>query len=187
MAMNVDREARKSGSYMRNALVILLSGVLGALAMSAVFAISRVAALTQVGLEEVLGFMATGKEDVKAWWIGFAGFVVIGGLIAFIYAGIFKVSAGSGWRRGMVIGFVQALLFAYAYQTLLFLPPYLPVEVAMPSALGVPEKLGFGSGIWTGVLMLVSHGMYGGIVGGFIHRFKRLKISRTDSTEKEAA
>jgi len=87
----------------------LLSGVLGAVAMSATMFLIRQLG-EDVSLELLLGSIFTGVTSVSPWLTGFMLHIVMGALMGLLYAIIFEIVESSGPLTGGGLGLAHGLM-----------------------------------------------------------------------------
>ncbi len=126
--------------------------------------------LTRMNLPYMLGTMFTPDRD-KAKLYGFATHMVIGWLFSLIYVFIFQALGVAGWWRGAVIGLVHAIIVLVVLVGLLpGLHPRMASEQHGPEAQSLLEPPGFLAlhyGVQTPLTIVISHVVFGAILGGF--------------------
>jgi len=86
------------------------AGVMGALVMSLIMTIARGLGM-QVNMEMMLGTMLGGPLSPTKWIIGFIMHLIIGGLLALLYAvGFEYITRRAGWAIGLGFGVVHTLI-----------------------------------------------------------------------------
>ena len=126
--------------------------------------------LTRMSIPYMLGTMVTSDRD-RAKTLGFGMHLVSGWLFALVYAAAFQSWGAAGWRRGALIGLVQASFGLSAGMR--FLPglhPRMASEQQGPTAVRVLEPPGFlamNYGRLTPLVAVLAHMAYGAIFGAF--------------------
>ncbi len=149
---------------------LLLWGFVASIAQATTLATSQALGLSRMGMPTMLGTMVTANRD-RALFAGIGVHVVVGWAFAVIYALIFDRLGHAGWLTGTIIGCAHGIVM------LVLLLPALPaVHPRMASerdgpdptrALEPPGFLALNYGFGTPVVVLLSHLMFGAILGGF--------------------
>lgn len=126
--------------------------------------------LTRMNLPFMLGTMVTPNRD-RAGAIGFAMHFVNGWLFASVYALAFQSLSLATWWFGAIIGLVHGSFVLVALMPLLpGLHPRMVSEFAGPEPtrqLEPPGFLALNYGRRTPLAVIISHLVYGGILGAF--------------------
>jgi uncharacterized membrane protein YagU involved in acid resistance len=120
----------------------------------------------------MLGTMFTPDRD-KAKLYGFVIHVAVGWLFSLIYILIFESLGAAGWWRGAVIGILHAFFVLVIGIALMpGLHPRMASERHGPTAQNMLEPPGFLAlhyGLRTPLAVLLSHAIFGAILGAFYH------------------
>lgn len=148
----------------------LLWGFISTMALSTLVAISQGLGLTRMNLPFMLGTMVTPDRD-RARAYGFAAHAVTGWVFSFFYVLIFHSLGAAGWWRGAILGVGHALfVLVVGMSTLPGLHPRMASEQQGPTATRLLEPPGFMAlhyGLGTPVAVLISHAVFGAILGAF--------------------
>jgi hypothetical protein len=126
--------------------------------------------LTRMNLPYMLGTIFTPNRD-KAKLYGFGTHVLAGWLFSLIYILIFQSLGEAGWWRGVVVGLIHGLFVLVVVMALLpGLHPRMASEQEGPAAQNMLEPPGFLAmhyGVQTPLAILLSHAVFGAILGAF--------------------
>ena len=152
----------------------LLAGFAGTLVLTSLEAGAQQLHLTRMSVPYLLGTAFTGSRD-RAKVVGFFAHLVNGQLFALLYVAIFHATGASGVLRGAVIGLV------HSFVVLLVVLPLLPsIHPRMASThqgptdlrqIEPPGPLALHYGITTPLSVVISHVVFGIIVGG-LYQFR---------------
>lgn len=149
----------------------LLWGFCATLALTTLLAFGQGLKLTRMNLPFVLGSMLTPYRDL-AKAIGFFVHLAVGWAFALLYVAIFD-AWGAGMWRGALLGVVHACVVLVVLLPMLpGIHPRMASEQAGPTAkrqLEPPGFLALHYGRRTPLSVLVTHAIYGAILGGFYH------------------
>jgi hypothetical protein len=150
----------------------MLWGFVATLIMTTFEAGSQELGLTRVDFPYLIGTIFTPDRD-RAKVYGFVAHVLNGWVISLIYVFIFEALQRASWWIGGVIGIIHAL---FVLMVVLWMMPGLHPRMASeqhgPTAtrqLEPPGVFGLNYGIRTPVSVIVSHILFGLILGGFYH------------------
>ena len=149
---------------------LILWGFAATLVLTTFMAASRPLGLTRIDLPFMLGTVFTPDRN-NAPWIGFAAHLVMGWLFALIYGAAFESSGLDTWWFGATIGLVHgAAVLTVGLNVLNFIHPRMarPYQGPTPTRQLQPAgfmALNYGKG--TPIVTLLSHLVYGGILGMF--------------------
>jgi uncharacterized membrane protein YagU involved in acid resistance len=153
-----------------NTRSISLWGFVGTLALTTLMAGSQALGLTRMNLPYMLGTMVTPDRD-RAKLAGFGMHLINGWLFASLYAAAFQSWRRATWWLGAAIGLVHALFVLVAASTALpALHPRMASEEQGPTPtrqLEPPGFLALNYGYRTPLSVIISHLVYGGILGAF--------------------
>lgn len=153
-----------------NIFNLLLWGFAATLVLTTVIAVAKSLGLTRMDLPFLLGTMVTSNRN-KAPWIGFLIHLGMGWLFAFIYGAAFESAGLSTWWFGMAIGFVHgAFVLSVGVQIMGSFHPRMAHSYQGPTPTKQLEPPGFfllNYGKGTPIVTLLSHILYGGILGFF--------------------
>lgn len=126
--------------------------------------------ITRLDLPFVLGTMVTMNRD-RAKIIGYVMHVVVGFMVAFVYTIFFQAIGHATWWIGMLLGLVHGTFVAVAVLPLLpGIHPRMVSDSRGPEPTRLLEPPGFlatNYGRNTPLVLLVSHALYGIILGAF--------------------
>lgn len=150
----------------------MLWGFIATLIMTTVEAGSQELGLTRVDFPYLIGTMFTADRD-RAKVYGFIAHVANGWAISLIYVLAFESLGRANWWLGGVIGVIHAL---FVLMVVLWMMPGLHPRMASeqhgPTAtrqLEPPGIFGINYGIRTPIAVLLSHILFGIILGSFYH------------------
>lgn len=129
--------------------------------------------LTRMSLPFMLGTMWTANRS-HAKLIGFANHVVNGLLFTLVYVAAFNLWGAHGWWRGGLLGLGQAaFVLLVGMEILPEIHPRMASERAGPTAkrqLEPPGFLALNYGPNTPISIVISHVIFGVVIGAFCHR-----------------
>lgn len=153
-----------------NTRSISLWGFVGTLILTILMAGSQALGLTRMSLPYLLGTMVTSNRD-RAKLMGFGMHFANGWLFASLYAAAFQSWRRATWWLGAAIGLVHALFVLVAASSVLpMIHPRMASEEQGPTPtrqLEPPGFLALNYGRRTPLSIIVSHLVYGGILGAF--------------------
>ena len=146
-------------------------GFVGTLVLTTALRTANELGLTRVDLPFLLGTAVT-EDRVRAKLVGYALHFVFGVLFALGYAAIFAVVGRSGIALGAALGLLHALFAGGALVNILLPAVHPRMGTGFDAAGSAPllEPPGFmllNYGRQTPLATIVSHVIYGAIVGGF--------------------
>jgi hypothetical protein len=148
----------------------LLWGFVATLVQTTFSALVQGLGLTRMNIPYILGSMITADRD-RAKLHGFVVHVAAGWVFSLIYVLIFQSVSTAGWWRGVLIGVVHALFMLTVVATLLpGVHPRMASEQQGPEAKNMLEPPGFlalNYGMGTPVAVILSHALFGAILGVF--------------------
>ncbi|HEY5028281.1 MAG TPA: hypothetical protein VIK39_07715 [Candidatus Angelobacter sp.] len=148
----------------------LLWGFAATVVLTTISAVAQGLGLTRMNLPYMLGAIFTPHRD-KARLYGFGIHVAAGWLFSLIYVLIFQSLGAAGWWRGGVIGLLHAFFVLVVVMGLLpGLHPRMASEQQGPAAQNMLEPPGFlalNYGVQTPLAILLSHVVFGAILGTF--------------------
>ena len=150
----------------------VLWGFIATLIMTTVEAGSQEIGLTRVDFPYLIGTMFTPDRD-RAKVYGFVVHVLNGWVISLLYVFVFESLGRSRWWIGGIIGAIHAL---FVLLVVLWIMPGLHPRMASeqhgPTAtrqLEPPGVFGLNYGVRTPISVIVSHILFGIILGSFYH------------------
>lgn len=150
----------------------LLWGFVANIVLTTASAGSQGLGLTRMNIPYMLGTIFTSDRD-RAKLYGFFTHLGVGWAFSLIYALIFQSIGAAGWWRGVIIGIFHALFVLIVVTTLLpGLHPRMASEQHGPEAHNMLEPPGFLAlhyGKRTPLAVLLSHAIFGAILGAFYH------------------
>jgi hypothetical protein len=150
----------------------IVGGFVGTLVLTTCLRAGSEVGLTRMDLPFLLGTAFSG-DRTRAKAIGYSLHFIAGQAFAAIYYGVFVVIGESGWWLGGVFGLVHGLFAGTALVSVLLPVVHPRMGSAESAASSTPllEPPGFmmlNYGPSTPALTLITHVVYGAIVGGFI-------------------
>lgn len=150
----------------------LIWGFAATIILSTISSATQGLGLTRMNLPYMLGTIFTADRD-RAKLYGFGIHVVAGWVFSLIYVLIFQALGAAGWWRGAIVGIVHAAFVLVVTMSLLpGLHPRMASEQHGPEAQNMLEPPGFLAlhyGVQTPLAILLSHAVFGAILGMFYH------------------
>lgn len=151
---------------------VLLGGFLATLLLTTLLAAAQQLGWSRMSLPFLLGTMFT-PDRHRAMVIGFGLHFLNGWAFALLYAWIFELAGGGGWRCGALLGLGQSLFVLVTVMPLLpNLHPRMASEHHGPEptrALEPPGFLALNYGRQTPLVTVLAHLAYGGVIG-YVYR-----------------
>jgi hypothetical protein len=148
----------------------LIWGFAATIVLSTISSAAQGLGLTRMNLPYMLGTIFTSDRD-RAKLYGFGTHVVAGWVFSLIYVLIFQALGAAGWWRGAIVGIVHAIFVLVVTMSLLpGLHPRMASEQHGPEAQNMLEPPGFLAlhyGVQTPLAILISHAVFGAILGAF--------------------
>lgn len=148
----------------------LLWGTVSTLLLSILLSASQSLGLTRMNLPFVIGTIFTPDRD-RARLLGFFAHCVNGIIFSLGYVAIFEALRRANWWVGSIVGFFHAALVLVVLMSLLpGLHPRMAGEEQGPEAHRVLEPPGFlalNYGFQTPLSVVISHVLYGAMLGAF--------------------
>ena len=148
----------------------LLWGFIATLLLTTISAAAQGLGLTRMNLPYMLGTMVTANRD-RARLYGFFVHLLSGWAFSLGYVFIFQALGVAGWWRGAIIGLLHgAFVLVVAVSLLPGLHPRMASEQSGPTAQRMLEPPGFlalNYGLPTPLALLLSHAVFGAILGAF--------------------
>lgn len=150
----------------------LLWGFIATVVLTTTSSATQGIGATRLNIPYMVGTIFTADRD-RARLYGFFVHLLVGWAVSLVYAVIFQALGAASWWRGAVIGVVHAL-FVLAV-VLSFLPaihPRMASEQRGPEShnmLEPPGFLGLNYGARTPGAVILSHALFGAILGTFYH------------------
>jgi hypothetical protein len=149
---------------------VLFWGFVASLVVTATMSAGHGLRLSRMSLPLMLGTMFTGNRD-RAPIVGFAAHLVLGWLLASLYALAFESWNRATWWLGAGIGIVHALIVLVAVMPILpSVHPRMASESRGPEPTRELEPPGFMAlnyGSRTPLITLIAHAFYGAVLGAF--------------------
>lgn len=150
----------------------LIWGFAATIVLSTISSATQGLGLTRMNLPYMLGTIFTPDRD-RAKLYGFGIHVVAGWVFSLIYVLIFQALGAAGWWRGAIVGVAHAAFVLVVTMSLLpGLHPRMASEQHGPEAQNMLEPPGFLAlhyGVQTPLAILLSHAVFGAILGAFYH------------------
>lgn len=148
----------------------LLWGFTATIVLTTISAVAQGLGLTRMNLLYILGTIFTPHRD-RAKIYGFGIHVAAGWLFSLGYVLIFQSLGVAGWGRGALLGLIHAFVVLVVVVALLpGLHPRMATEQQGPTAQNLLEPPGFLAlhyGAQTPLAILLSHAVFGAILGAF--------------------
>jgi hypothetical protein len=156
------------------------AGVLGAAVIVLGMSIARALDLTGFNFGYFWGSLFTGTTTLGSWIFGFVITLILGGLIALIYAAVFEALRRSSWGWGVLGGVVHLIISGLVTGWIARAHPAIPNVISDPgyytANFGWPSVFAFG----------ILHLIFGAIVGGMYYPIhKRIAVPRGRLTEEQ--
>jgi hypothetical protein len=149
---------------------VLLWGFVASLVVTAVMAAGYGLRLSRMSLPLLLGTMFTANRD-RAGTVGFFAHLVLGWLLAMLYALAFESWHRATWWLGTGIGAIHALIVLLVVMPILpGIHPRMAAEHRGPEPTRQLEPPGFMAlhyGRATPLVTLIAHLLYGAVLGAF--------------------
>jgi hypothetical protein len=150
----------------------LIWGFAATIVLSTISSATQGLGLTRMNLPYMLGTIFTPDRD-RAKLYGFGIHVVAGWVFSLIYVLIFQALGAAGWWRGAIVGVAHAIFVLVVTMSLLpGLHPRMASEQHGPEGQNMLEPPGFlalNYGVQTPLAILISHAVFGAILGTFYH------------------
>jgi len=150
----------------------LIWGFAATIVLSTISSATQCLGLTRMNLPYMLGTIFTSDRD-RAKLYGFGIHLVAGWVFSLIYVLIFQALGAAGWWRGAIVGAIHALFVLVVTMSLLpGLHPRMASEQHGPEGQNMLEPPGFLAlhyGVQTPLAILISHAVFGAILGAFYH------------------
>lgn len=150
----------------------ILWGFIATIVLTIISSATQALGLTRMNFPYMLGTIFTPDRD-EAKLYGFFIHVAIGWVFSLVYVLIFESLGRAGWWRGAVIGIIHGFSVLIVIMGLLpGLHPRMASEQHGPEAQNMLEPPGFLAlhyGMRTPVAIIVSHAIFGAILGTFYH------------------
>ena len=150
----------------------LLWGFLATIVLTTASSASQGIGATRMNIPYLLGTIFTPDRD-RARLYGFFAHVLVGWAVSLVYVFIFQSLGAASWWRGALIGVLHALfVLAVGLSVLPGIHPRMASEQHGPEAhnmLEPPGFLGLNYGARTPLAVLVTHAVFGAILGCFYH------------------
>jgi hypothetical protein len=148
----------------------LLWGLTATIVLTTISAAAQGLGLTRMNLPYMLGTIFTPDRD-RAKLYGFGIHVAAGWLFSLGYVLVFQSLGVAGWWRGALLGLLHAFFVLVVVMGLLpGLHPRMASEQQGPAAQNMLEPPGFLAlhyGLQTPLAILLSHAVFGAILGAF--------------------
>lgn len=136
------------------------AGVIAAAVMALGLWIARAVGVTEFNLGHFWGSMITGTTTSGSQILGFIITLILGGLIALLYAAVFEAIGRSSWGWGLLLGVVHLIIGGLVLGWISAVHPSIPEVIRDPgyytANFGPDSVAGFG----------LLHLIFGAIVGG---------------------
>jgi hypothetical protein len=159
------------------------AGALGAVAMTVLMIIARALGVTILNIEMALGSLVTGKIGAGSWILGFLMHLLVGGLLAQLYAVGFEflTERASPW-----IGAGFSLIHTSFAAVAMFLIGSIHPLMRNNGVLPAPGPFAINYGTFTAVAFVALHVVYGSWVGS-VYSMRSAVEARTSEEMPRAA
>ncbi len=148
----------------------LVWGFAATIVLTTISAAAQGLGLTRMNLPFMLGTIFTPNRD-RARLYGFGVHLLAGWVFSLVYVLLFQALGEAGWWRGVVIGLVHGFSVLVVVMALLpGLHPRMASEQHGPAAQNLLEPPGFLAlhyGVQTPLAIMISHVVFGAILGTF--------------------
>lgn len=145
-------------------------GFAATIVLTTISAATQGLGLTRMNFPYMLGTIFTPDRD-RARLYGFGTHLLLGWVFSFIYVLIFHALGEAGWWRGLLLGLIHAFFVLVVVMGLLpGVHPRMASEQHGPAAQNMLEPPGFLAlhyGVQTPLAILLSHAVFGVILGVF--------------------
>jgi hypothetical protein len=150
----------------------LLWGFVATVVETTISAATQGLGITRMNLPYLLGSAFTpNREKAKVYGLGLHLF--FGWVFSLLYVFIFQSLGAAGWWRGALIGLLHGLFVLVAVMAVLpGVHPRMASDQQGPAAQRLLEPPGFMAthyGVSTSIAVLLSHAIFGAILGTFYH------------------
>jgi hypothetical protein len=161
-----------------------VAGVVGGAVMIAFIAIVRGFGVTSVDFSMLWGSLFTHNLSGGTWVLGFIVHLIVSGLIALIFAGIFEAIRASNWWLGLLGGAIVAIVAGF-----IIAGYHVPVTGTATAGAESPGPFAINYGVASLITFIVGYLIYGGIVGSLYTpaHIYRLPPSGTGELHEEEA
>jgi hypothetical protein len=150
----------------------LLWGFLATIILTTISSAAQGLGLTRMNFPYMLGTIFTPDRD-RAKLYGFFAHLGFGWVFSFVYVVIFQSLGAAGWWRGLLIGILHSFFVLIIIMALLpGLHPRMASEQYGPTSKNMLEPPGFLAlhyGARTPLAVILSHAIFGAILGAFYH------------------
>ncbi|HLE01121.1 MAG TPA: hypothetical protein VJB59_12730 [Bdellovibrionota bacterium] len=139
--------------------VSFIAGIWGAITISLIMLIGRLAGLQDFSLELLLGTLVTGRLDAGSWIVGFIWHIMNGGVFGLFYAAVFRWIGKAGALAGAQVAVIHWLAGGFLVGLTSAMNPFIP---ALMRPVGF-----FGAGYGNAAIFVLfaAHIAYGVVVG----------------------
>lgn len=153
------------------------AGVAGAVVVVLILTVARAIGITSFNISMIIGSIFTQALTDTTWFIGFAIHLLLGGVVALMYASAFRKLSESGATPGAGAGAAFGVVHWMIGGILIGLVGL--IHPLMPESLPSPGFFAVSYGLISMVVIFIAHMVYGAVVGS-IYRHESLK--REDTT-----
>lgn len=157
------------------------AGVIGAAVMVLGLWLARALGATDFNFGQFWGSMFTGTTTSGSWILGVVITLILGGLIALIYAAFLEAVGRSNWGLGLLGGAIHLILAG------LLIGWISTVHPAIPQAISNPGYFTANYGPESIAAFSIVHLLYGMIVGGRYQPVHKKLVRRDTLTAEERA
>jgi hypothetical protein len=159
------------------------AGMLGALAMTVLMVIARALGVTTLNIEMALGTLLTRHIGAMSWILGFMMHIIVGGLLAQMYAFGFEFLAE---RTSAWIGAGFSLLHMSISSMGVFLLGSIHPLMRNHGVIPAPGPFAVNYGTLTAVVFIAVHLVYGSWVGSLYSMAPEVEVHDTEQMPRAA-
>jgi hypothetical protein len=159
------------------------AGMLGALAMTVLMVIARALGVSTLNIEMALGTLLTRQIGAGSWVLGFLMHLLVGGLLAQIYALGFELLQA---RPSVWVGAAFSLVHASIAGMMMFVLGTIHPLMRNNGELPAPGPFAVSYGTLTAVAFVALHLVYGAWVGSFYVRKPEIEVQSAEELPRAA-
>jgi hypothetical protein len=137
-----------------------IAGVIGGAVMIGFVAIIRGLGIASLDLSMLWGSLFTHDLSGGTWVLGFIVHLIVSGLIALVFAGMFEAIRASNWRLGLLGGAILAVIAGFIVAGY-----HVPVTGEAVAGVESPGAFAVNYGAASLVTFIIAYLIYGVIVG----------------------
>lgn len=162
-----------------NYRVCFLAGIGGAAIMTILLAVMGAVNLPTYSISMLLGSMLTFELGFGTWTLGFIIHLLLGGLFGLAYAALFRGLKRTGAGTGMAVGAVHWVVAG------IFMGILPVIHPLIPDLIFAPGLFALNLGLVPAIALLITHLIFGSVVGAADRRFGAQLLVRSGSIDEE--